>query len=151
MSRYEHFNDFMSSVLDHADTLCRSRRSRSLADYCKQPADAFSFLTRMLNAPWPVVSAAFALLDNSPWIFASAFAFFLASPMGMILVVSLALGKLALQSNFASLYASRALPVALRRVGAKYESRWKSAAGSHSVIDSLRDAAAKELLQSLGA
>lgn len=151
MSRYSHFNDFMSSVLEHADTLCRSRRGCSLAAYCKQPSDAFSFLTRLLSAPWPVASATFALMDNPPWIWASAFAFFLSSPMGMILVVSLALGKIALQSGFASLYACRALPMALRKVGEAYQPQWKSAGNSHSAIDHLHDTAAAELLQKMGA
>lgn len=151
MSRYSHFNDFMSSVLEHADTLCRSRRGCSLAAYCKQPSDAFSFLTRLLSAPWPVASAAFALLDNPPWICASAFAFFLASPMGLILVTSLVLGRLALQRSFASLYACRALPMALRKVGEAYQPQWKSAGNSYSTIDHLRDTAAADLLQKMGA
>lgn len=146
MSKYNEFEQFMNSVINEANGKCKRRYGKSLAEAYNVKGSIFEMIQTVISKGWWVFIALVALLVLGPISFGVAIATFCATPVGMIVVTSLAVfgGVGAIRE----LYRNRVLPRAVKDIGEKYKSDFESHKDMTYYIDSLIDKASNDLITS---
>ena len=141
MNKYDSFEIFMVEVVNKANTIS------NLNDLFDVKYEALvSHIEKIIKVcGWWAFVALCALLALGPFAFGATLGGFLLTPVGII--VGGVLG-IAAATIIRQLYRNRGLPLAIKRVGSKYENKWKEAHGSNTVIDSLFKDAVSDLLHS---
>lgn len=89
MSKYNKFEDFMQSVINDADSKCRSRYGKSLADAYDVNTSIVKMILAIISNGWWVFVALVAILVLGPFAFGASLLTFVATPPGMIIVGAL--------------------------------------------------------------
>lgn len=144
MSKYDKFEDFMQSVINEADSKCRSRFDQSLADAYRVNMATVTAVLKIIDSGWWVFAALVAILVLGPLGFGAALAAFVSTPAGMIVVGVLAVGGGV--AAIRTIYKNRVLPIAVKETGEKYKSDFENHINQYSYIDSLIERAADTLI-----
>lgn len=144
MSKYIKFEDFMQSVMNEADSKCRARFEKSLAEVFQVEEPTFAANLKVIDSGWGGFAALVALLELEPLGFVAALAPFVAGPIGVIVVGALAAvgGDAALRT----IYKNKVLPIAVKETGDMYKSDFEGHIKQSSYIDSLIDRASDTLI-----
>lgn len=142
MSTYYSFNDFMTKVINDADSICQEKHGVGLEKLFDASNNTYNAIKILVDADWWVFLAVVALLALGPFGILFGITSFLATPVGLIVLAVLGGGA---SVTIYKMYQERLLPQAVKSVGEKYKSRWQKADGNHSVIDDLARQAAEDL------
>lgn len=141
MNKYDSFEIFMVDVVNKANSISNLNE---LFDVKYE--ELVSTLTRIIkSAGWWAFAGLCVLLAAGPIAFGIGIGTFLLTPVGIAIAAVLGV---AAATIIRQLYKNKELPLAIKRVGSKYEQRWKDANGNVSVIDGLFKNAVSDLLHS---
>lgn len=135
MSKYNKFEDFMQAVINEADSKCRTRFGKSLADAYQVNMTTVSSILKIIDSGWWVFVALVAILVLGPLGFGAALLAFVSTPAGMIVV-----GILAAGGGIAAIrviYKNRVLPIAVKETGEMYKNEFERHINETSYIDNL--------------
>lgn len=140
MNRYDSFETFMVEVVNKANEIS------NLNDLFDVKYEALiSKLNRIIEYGWWVFIALCALLVMGSIAFGISVGTFLLTPPGLIIGGILGIAAAA---TLRQIYKNKELPLAIKKIGSMYESRWKNARGNRDTIDLLFKDAVKDLLNS---
>lgn len=142
MSAYYSFNDFMTKVINDADSICKEKHGVGLEKLFDASYSTYRAIISLIDKDWLVFLAVVALLALGPLGILLGITSFLATPVGIIVIGVLGVGAAA---TIYKMYQERLLPQAVKSVGEKYKSSWEEADGNRSVIDNLASQAAADL------
>lgn len=144
MSKYNKFEDFMQAVINDADSTCRSRYGKSLADAYDVNTSIVKMVKTVIENGWWVFMALVAILVLGPFAFGASLLAFVATPPGIIIVGALTIfggvGAIRL------LYKNRILPIAVKETGERYKDDFNRHINDYSYIDSLIKTASNTLV-----
>jgi len=144
MSKYNKFEDFMQSVINDADSKCRSRYGKSLADAYDVNTSIVKMILAIISNGWWVFVALVAILVLGPFAFGASLLTFVATPPGMIIV-----GALTIFGGIGAikmLYKNRILPIAVKETGEMYKDEFNRHINDYSYIDTLLKRASDTLV-----
>lgn len=137
MSRYDSFEMFMVDVVTKAKELgvnqLYDNRFDELIDYC----------IKMIKYGWWVFAAVCVLLVMGPIAFGVSIASFLLTPPGLIIG---GIFGVAVASILRNIYKNKELPLAIKKIGEKYEKPYLFAKGNNISIDRLYKSAVDDLM-----
>lgn len=140
MNKYNSFEIFMIEVVNTANSIS------DLNDLFDIKYKALiGYLEEIIKLGWWAFVALCVLLAMGPIAFGIGIGSFLLTPPGLIIGGVLGI---AATSIIRQIYKNKELPLAIKRIGSKYENKWKEANGSHNLIDQLLKDAVKDLLYS---
>lgn len=142
MSRYHSFNDFMTDVINEADSISRRKNNLGLEELFAASPVTFSAMLRLIDAGWFVFLAVVALFALGWLGLIAALVTFFTTPVGMLVLAALGVGA---AKTIKKMYEERILPETVKYIGEKYKSSWEPVEGNHSAIDRLLTDAAEEL------
>lgn len=142
MSRYYNFADFMTDVINEADSISRQNHNRGLEKLFAVSSDTLDTVTLVIGVSWYAFLMVVGLLLLGSFGFFAALVAFMSSPVGIAVAAALGIGAFA---KIKKMYQEKVLPIAVKDVGEKYKSRWESVRGNQSAIDKLRTEASEEL------
>ena len=142
MSAYYSFNDFMTKVINDADSICQENHGVGLEKLFDASNSTYQAMISLIDKDWLVFLAVVALLALGPFGILLGITSFLTTPVGIIVLAVLGSGAAA---TIYKMYQEHLLPQAVKSVGEKYKSRWEEADGNHFVIDDLERQAAEDL------
>lgn len=143
MSKYYSFNDFMDGVIERANQISLAQKSRSLENLFDVNHLTYESTRKLVSYGWAVfVAVVVFLLGMGPVGIALGIAAFLATPVGIVVVMVLGTGAVV---TLRQMYKDRVLPTAVRDIGEKYKPKWHNVEGNVNAIDALSEQAAKEL------
>lgn len=139
MDKYSSFEMFMIEVVNKANSISDLNE---LFDV-KYDALISTILNIIKTCGWWVFIALCTLLALGPITFGLTMGSFLLTPIGLIIggVLGIAAATIIRQ-----MYRNKELPLAIKKVGTKYESSWKAANGNIVQIDDLYKKAVTDLL-----
>lgn len=144
MSKYNKFEDFMQAVINDADSVCRSRYGKSLADAYDVNTSIVKMVKTIIENGWWVFVALVAILVLGPFAFGASLLAFVATPPGIIIVGALTIfggvGAIRL------LYKNRILPIAVKETGERYKEDFNRHINDYSYIDNLIKTASNTLV-----
>ena len=143
MKNNHSFGEFMAEVVNRADKISFDSSGRTLSDKYEAPSTILKMIGAVANTGWSSFSALSGLLSSASYFaFAAALAIFIVSPIGLVVVGALVYwgGKESLKL----LYNNRTLVEDVKKIGDRYEIRFKDCR-SDSERDALSNQAAKEL------
>lgn len=140
MNKYTSFEIFMIEVVNTANSISDLNylfdvRYNALINY----------LNQIIKMGWWAFVALCVLLAMGPIAFGLSIGSFLLTPPGLIIGGILGI---AAASIIRQIYKNKELPLAIKNVGSRYESKWKNANGNPTLIDGLLKDAVKDLLNS---
>lgn len=139
MNRYDSFEIFMVDVVNKANSIS------NLNDLFDVKYEALiSYLTQIIKVGWWAFVALCVLLAMGPIAFGISIGSFLLTPPGMIIGAVLGI---AAATIIRQIYKNKELPLAIKSVGSRYESKWKNANGNHTQIDTIFKEAVSDLLR----
>lgn len=144
MNIYYSFNDFMSKVMEKADSIALQNHNCGLDELFDVSRGTFISSLSLINAGWHVFLAVVALLFMSAFGFTAALVGFLTTPIGLIVVplFGLTVGK-----KLKQMYDEKILPITVKEVGEQYKARWEAEHPNPAKIDRLLNQAANDLYQ----
>lgn len=141
MDKYNSFEIFMIEVVKEANSIS------DLNELFDVQYDALisTILNIIKTCGWWVFIALCTLLALGPITFGITMGSFLLTPVGLIIggVLGIAAATIIRQ-----IYKNKELPLAIKKIGTKYESRWKDASGDVEKIDKIFKEAVYDLLNS---
>ncbi|MBR1467915.1 MAG: hypothetical protein IJ606_04720 [Bacteroidaceae bacterium] len=141
MSKYDSFEIFMIDVVNKANSISNLNE---LFDVKYE--ELVSKLTTIIrNAGWLAFTGLCVLLTAGPIVFGIGVGTFLLTPVGIAIAAVLGITAATI---IRQIYKNKELPLAIKRVGSKYEKRWKEANGNAYIIDGLFKNAVFDLLHS---
>lgn len=140
MNRYNSYELFMIDVVNKANSISNLN---DLFDVKYE--ELIDILIKIIKVGWWAFVALCVLLAMGPIAFAFSMGSFLLTPPGFIIGGVLGI---AAATIFRQIYRNKELPLAIKRVGAKYESRWKSANEHQQLVDAILKDAVSDLLHS---
>lgn len=140
MDKYDSFEIFMVEVVKKANSIS------DLNDlFDVKYEKLISYLEVIIKLSWWAFVALCALLALGPIAFGLSVGSFLLTPPGLIIAGILGI---AAATIIKQLYRNKELPLAIKKVGSKYESSWRNANGNRNSIDELFKNATSDLLHS---
>jgi hypothetical protein len=141
MNKYDSFEIFMVDVVNKANSISNLN---DLFDVKYE--ELVSTLTNIIKgAGWLAFVGLCVLLAAGPIAFGIGIGTFLLTPIGIAIAAVLGVAAAAI---IRQIYRNKELPLAIKRVGSRYEQRWKDARGNVIVIDVLFKNAVSDLLHS---
>lgn len=144
MSKYDNFETFITNVVEKADLKCRDLYGKELTQAYGVSTSVYGMLLAIIPKGWSLFLALIALLALGPLAFTTALIGFTVSPIGIVIVVTLAVfgGVKAIRV----LYKNRILPMAIKETGEYFKEDFKSHINERNYIDRLIEVAADRLL-----
>lgn len=145
MSKYDNFETFVTTVVDEANSKCRSRYGKSLTDIYEVSDSIYSMIMSIIPKGWHVFLALVLLIAMGPIAFAASLIGFSVTPIGIIVLTALAAfgGVTAIKI----LYRNRILPMAIKDMGEKFKDRFNSHINECGYIDNMIDEASDYLIR----
>ena len=144
MSIYYSFNDFMTEVIDKADSISQQKNNCGLEDLFNVSLATLMSTKNILKIGWPAFFAVIALFSLGPLAFGLALTSFLLTPAGI--TISLIFGA-AVYSKIKAMYHDKKLPQAVKSIGENFKPRWEYADDNTSLINNLLHEAALTLYE----
>lgn len=137
-NRYDSFEVFMVEVINKANSISNLNQ---LFDV--KYDTLVSKLNDIIKMGWWVFLAICVLLPLGPITFFATLGTFLLTPPGVIIA---GIFGIAAATVVREMYRNKELPLAIKRIGARYEPKWKEAQGDTYMINRIFEDAVRDLL-----
>ena len=144
MSQYYSYNDFMTKVLEEADSMTKRQYGVGLDDFFDVSSLTYNSTYDLISNGWSVFIAVVALFAVGPLGLTFAIGSLLTTPVGLVILAVLGVSAI---SVIRTMYKERILPEAVKAVGEEFKKPWEDADGNRSLIDKLRVEAANRLCE----
>lgn len=139
MDKYSSFEMFMIEVVNKANSISDLNELFDI----KYDALISTILTIIKVGGWWVFIALCTLLALGPVMFGITIGSFLLTPVGLIICGVLGI---AAATIIRQMYMNKELPLAIKKIGSKYEDSWKKANGNIAQVDYIFKQAVSDLL-----